>query len=104
MMQRRPCGRGLSGLVRPEGVVYPHSLGLHEGELMEDYLYQFRIGSRTQDLAWLDCGSGADGLEREWDVGPDGAHGLSAHEQDAVRFRVAQGITGRPGNASKGRT
>ncbi|MFJ3326057.1 VWA-like domain-containing protein [Streptomyces griseus] len=90
------------GLARPKGVVYPSTLHLQPGELMEDYLYQFRLGSRTQDLAWLDCGSGADGLEREWELGPDGAHGLSPHEQDAVRFRVAQGITGRPGNASKG--
>ncbi|WP_371500547.1 VWA-like domain-containing protein [Kitasatospora sp. NBC_00374] len=90
------------GLVRPEGAVRPQSLELPEGELMEDYLRQFGLGPLTQAMAWLDCGSGADGLEREWDLGPDGAHGLSAQEQDAVRFRVAQGITGRPGNASQG--
>ncbi|MDH6135485.1 putative metal-dependent peptidase [Kitasatospora sp. MAA4] len=90
------------GLVQPEGVVLPKALGLPEGELMEDYLRQFRLGPHTQSLSWLDCGSGADGLEREWDLGPDGAHGLSAQERDAVRFRVAQGITGRPGSTSKG--
>ncbi|MFF3323750.1 VWA-like domain-containing protein [Streptomyces sp. NPDC002889] len=90
------------GLVRPEGAVEPRSLGLPEGELMEDYLRQFRLGPLTESLAWLECGSGADGLEREWDLGPDGAHGLSAQERDAVRFRVAQGITGRPGNAPEG--
>lgn len=90
------------GLVRPEGAVEPATLDLPEGELMEDYLRQFGLGPRTQDLAWLDCGSGADGLEREWDLGPDGGHGLSEQERDAVRFRVAQGITGRPGSASKG--
>ena len=69
---------------------------------MEDYLRQFRLGPHTQDLAWLDCGSGADGLDREWDLGPDGAHGLSEQERDAVRFRVAQGIIGRPGSAPQG--
>ncbi|MCX4631865.1 VWA-like domain-containing protein [Streptomyces sp. NBC_01443] len=90
------------GLVRPEDVVDPLSLGLPEGQLMEDYLRQFTLGPRTQHMAWLDCGSGADGLEREWDLGEDGAHGLSEQERDAVRFRVAQGIRGRPGNASKG--
>ncbi|MFE9098108.1 VWA-like domain-containing protein [Streptomyces sp. NPDC007264] len=90
------------GLVRPEGAVEPGTLGLPEGELMEDYLRLFRLGPRTQSLAWLDCGSGADGLERDWDLGPDGAHGLSAQERDAVRFRVAQGITARPGNTPKG--
>ncbi|KOU61510.1 hypothetical protein ADK57_27530 [Streptomyces sp. MMG1533] len=90
------------GLVRPEDVVDPAFLRLPEGQLMEEYLSWFRLGPRTQGMSWLDCGSGADGLEREWDLGPDGAHGLSEQERDAVRFRVAQGITGRPGSASKG--
>ncbi|MBK3646739.1 MULTISPECIES: vWA domain-containing protein [unclassified Streptomyces] len=87
------------GLPRPEGVVHPEILQLPTGQLMEDYLRQFRLGPHIQGLAWLDCGSGADGREREWDLGPDGAHGLSEQERDAVRFRVAQGIKGRPGNA-----
>ncbi|MFI6693861.1 VWA-like domain-containing protein [Streptomyces sp. NPDC050433] len=89
------------GLVRPEDAVGPWSLGLSAGELMEDYLRQFRLGTNTRNVTWLDCGSGADGLEREWDLGADGAHGLSAQERDAVRFRVAQGIRARPGNVSK---
>ncbi len=90
------------GLVRPKGVVQPSTLGLQPGGLMEDYLRRFGLGSITQYLAWLDCGSGADGLDRDWESGPEGAHGLSAREQDAVRFRVAQGINGRPGDVPKG--
>jgi predicted metal-dependent peptidase len=90
------------GLVRPEGVVLPALLRLPEGQLMEDYLHQFRLGPHTNGFAWLDCGSGADGLERDWDLGADGAHGLSAQERDAVRFRVAEGITARPGSTPKG--
>ncbi|MBK3570220.1 VWA-like domain-containing protein [Streptomyces sp. MBT62] len=90
------------GLVIPEGAVQPGSLGLPTGNLMEDYLRWFRLGPRTQALAWLDCGSGADGLDRGWELGPDGAHGLSEQQRDAVRFRVAQGITGRPGSAPSG--
>ncbi|GHF83868.1 hypothetical protein FNH07_10695 [Amycolatopsis bartoniae] len=90
------------GLARPEGAVDPALLGLREGQLMEDYLRQFRLGPYTTGFAWLDCGSGADGLERDWDLGADGAHGLSAHERDAVRFRVAQGINGSPGSVPKG--
>lgn len=89
------------GLVQPDGAVLPDAIGLRSGELMEDYLRQFRLGPRTADLAWLDCGSGADGLARQWELGPDGAHGLSARECDAIRFRVAQGIKGRPGSASR---
>ena len=90
------------GLIRPDGAVQPSTLGLRAGELMEDYLGQFRLGPRTQSMVWLDCGSGADGLDREWDLGPDGAHALSPQERDAVRFRVAEGITGHPGNAPAG--
>ncbi|MFF0645049.1 VWA-like domain-containing protein [Streptomyces tendae] len=90
------------GLVRPQGAVDPGFLHLPEGQLMEDYLRQFRLGRLTESLAWLDCGSGADGLEREWDLGPDGADGLSEQERDAVRFRVARGIRAAPGSAPKG--
>lgn len=90
------------GLLRPEGVVQPKDAGLPEGQLMEDYLRRFGLGAHTRHMAWLDCGSGADGLEREWDLGADGADGLTEQERDAVRFRVAQGITGRPGSAPSG--
>lgn len=90
------------GLVRPADAVEPGCLRLPEGQLMEEYLRRFRLGPLTQHLAWLDCGSGADGLDRAWDLGPDGAHGLTEQERDAVRFRVAEGITGRPGTAPKG--
>lgn len=90
------------GLTRPEGAVDPASLRLREGQLMEDYLHQFRLGPYTAGYAWLDCGSGADGAARDWDLGADGAHGLSDQERDAVRFRVAQGINGSPGSVPKG--
>ena len=90
------------GLAQPAGAVQPSLLRLDAGQLMEDYLRQFRLGPYTDVFGWLDCGSGADGLERDWDLGPDGAHGLSEQERDAVRFRVAQGLNARPGNAPRG--
>ena len=90
------------GLPWPEDAIQPHHLGLSPGELMEDYLRQFRLGPLTLRMAWLDCGSGVDGHARGWDLGPDGARGLSDQERDAVRFRVAQGITARPGSAPRG--
>nr|CTQ90509.1 FIG01125283: hypothetical protein [Kibdelosporangium sp. MJ126-NF4] len=90
------------GLVRPKGAIRPAMLRLSDGQLMEDYLRQFRLGPYTNAFAWLDCGSGADGLERDWDLGADGADGLTAQERDAVRFRVAQGINARPGNVPQG--
>ncbi|WP_225095965.1 VWA-like domain-containing protein [Streptomyces sp. CoH27] len=87
------------GLVCPEDAVTPQKLGVPAGWLMEDYLRHVRLGPPLDRLGWLDCGSGADGLERAWELGPDGAHGLSEQERDAVRFRVAQGIKGAPGSA-----
>lgn len=90
------------GLVRPAGAVGASMLRLQDGLLMEEYLPYLQLRSFPQSMAWLDCGSGADGHERPWDLGPDGAHGLSEQERDAVRFRVAQGITGNPGRASRG--
>jgi predicted metal-dependent peptidase len=87
------------GLPQPAGAVVPELLGLSPGRLMEDYLREFWLGPHTEGLVWLDCGSGADGLDRSWDLGPDGAHRLTAQEQDAIRFRVAEGLKGRPGSA-----
>ncbi|MEU9975357.1 VWA-like domain-containing protein [Streptomyces sp. NPDC051014] len=90
------------GLVEPRGAVRPRHLRLDEGLLMEDYLRRFRLGPLTQDLGWLDCGSGADGRDRAWDLGPGGAHGLGEQERDGIRFRVAEAITGRPGSTPEG--
>ncbi|MFJ9697315.1 VWA-like domain-containing protein [Kitasatospora sp. NPDC101183] len=90
------------GLKAPKGIVLPSLLELPTGKLMEDYLRDFRFDVNDPLLIWLDCGSGADGLPRPWELGPDGARGLSPQERDAVRFRVAEGIRGRPGEAPLG--
>ncbi|MEU4692518.1 VWA-like domain-containing protein [Actinoplanes sp. NPDC023714] len=90
------------GLPHPAGAVMPDRLGMESGLLMEDYARRFSFGALTPELAWLDCGSGADGSPRPWDLGPGGAHGLTGEERDRVRFRVAEGIRGRPGSAPDG--
>jgi predicted metal-dependent peptidase len=90
------------GLPKPEDAVAPEHLRLLPGRLMEEYLQQFSLGPYTLKMSWLDCGSGADGLDRQWDLGPDGAHGLSPQERDAIRFRVARGVIGHPGNVPQG--
>ncbi|KFG77376.1 hypothetical protein FM21_15435 [Streptomyces mutabilis] len=90
------------GLPLPHGVVLPSLLRLPAGLLMEEYLRTASMSSLAPDLAWLDCGSGADGQARPWELGPGGAHGLTRQQRDAVRFRVARGIKGRPGNAPEG--
>ncbi|MFI0235981.1 VWA-like domain-containing protein [Streptomyces sp. NPDC016845] len=90
------------GLPRPEGAVMPSLLDLPTGLLMEEYLHMSSMSALTTELAWLDCGSAADGRERPWELGPGGAHGLSRQQRDRVRFRVAEGIKGRPGDAPQG--
>ncbi|MFD6897499.1 VWA-like domain-containing protein [Rhodococcus sp. NPDC060086] len=90
------------GLPVPDDAVLPSTLQLPAGQLMEDYLQQFGLGPCTDRLAWLECGSGADGLSREWELGPDGANALSDEQRDAVRFRVAHSIIGQPGSAPRG--
>lgn len=90
------------GLPLPAGAVLPSMLRLTYGMLMEEYLRTASMSGLTSDLAWLDCGSGADGQDRPWELGPDGAHGLSRQQRDAVCFRVAEAIKGRPGDAPEG--
>lgn len=90
------------GLPLPTGAVLPSLLRLPDGLLMEEYLRTVSMSGLAAELAWLDCGSGADGHERPWELGPDGAHGLTRQQRDAVRFRVAEGIKGRPGSAPEG--
>ncbi|MGW3230055.1 vWA domain-containing protein [Kitasatospora sp. NPDC001095] len=90
------------GLTSPAGAIRAEMLQLPEGLLMEEYVRRYRSHPGHLEAAWLECGSGADGLDRPWDLGPDGGHGLTAQERDAVRFRVAEGIRGRPGTAPAG--
>ncbi|MFC5184236.1 vWA domain-containing protein [Actinomadura harenae] len=90
------------GLPLPAGAALPSMLRLSDGMLMEEYLRTTSLSGLTAELAWLDCGSGADGQARSWDAGPNGAHGLSRQQRDAVRFRVAEGIKGKPGDAPEG--
>jgi predicted metal-dependent peptidase len=90
------------GLPRPTGAVLPSLLRLPEGRLMEEYLRAGSLAGPSTELAWLDCGGGADGADRPWELGPEGADGLSRQQRDAVRFRVAEGIRGRPGDTPEG--
>ncbi|MEV4275205.1 vWA domain-containing protein [Actinoplanes xinjiangensis] len=83
------------GLPRPAGVIGPELLGLATGKLMEEYLPMIAMGVYSRQLVWLDCGGGADGSDRPWELGPDGAHGLDEQTRALVRYRVAQGLIGR---------
>ncbi|MFK4083775.1 VWA-like domain-containing protein [Kribbella sp. NPDC020789] len=90
------------GLPQPAGCALPSLLDLPDGLLMEEYLRSTSLSRLPVELSWLECGSGAGGHFRPWELGPDGAHGLSRQEQDAVRFRIAEGIRAHPGDTPAG--
>ncbi|MFI2486979.1 VWA-like domain-containing protein [Promicromonospora kroppenstedtii] len=89
-------------LALPDGAVTPDRLHLKAGLLLEEYINDISLGPLTDPYAWHDCGSGADGQDRAWDLGERGARGLTESEREAVRFRVARGIVGAPGDATEG--
>ncbi|WP_125777397.1 DUF2201 family putative metallopeptidase [Antribacter gilvus] len=89
-------------LPMPSGAVTAQALHLTSGLLLEEYVGDISLGPLTGPYAWHDCGSGADGMARPWELGPDGAHGLTESERETVRFRVAQGLIGAPGSAPSG--
>ncbi|MFD6443618.1 VWA-like domain-containing protein [Promicromonospora sp. NPDC060204] len=86
----------------PSGAVTPARLHLEPGLLLEEYVNDISPGPLTDPYAWHDCGSGADGQDRAWDLGEGSSQGLSESERQAVRFRVARGIVGAPGDAPAG--
>ena len=69
---------------------------------MEDYLRQFRLGPHTAGLAWLDCGSGADGLDAG--VGPGTGRRARAQRAGTGRGPVPGGAGHHrpPGDAPRG--
>jgi predicted metal-dependent peptidase len=87
-----------AGLDLPGRPVLPRDLGAADGLLAEQYFEAMR-GARTTDrsaprgegeaaAAWLDCGSGADGVPRPG----EGPPGLPAWQADLLRRQVAQDV------------
>ncbi|NDU72252.1 VWA domain-containing protein [Actinomadura sp. DSM 109109] len=78
------------GLALPEGRVVPGDFGLGNGGLFEEYLPRL-----PPSAACSDCGSGAHGPPRDWEVaGPGGPGGVSAVEAEALRRHTAEAMRG----------
>lgn len=77
------------GLPLPADRVEPGTFGMPEGRLFENYLTLLppAVGGET------DCGSGAHGVEREWER--DGAGGVTEAEAAAIRQDTARQIRAR---------
>ncbi|MEU1689488.1 vWA domain-containing protein [Micromonospora sp. NPDC005707] len=86
-------------LAGPAGVISPPALGLPSNRLAEEYLpmldelVELLRGTGRDLSAGLDCGSGADGIDRRWDS--TGAGGLGELERELLERSVAVGIQER---------
>jgi predicted metal-dependent peptidase len=112
-----------AGLDLPGRPVLPHDLGAQDGLLAEQYFDSIRSrpasgakgggGGETTDRSgqktaegeaaggWLDCGSGADGVQRPG----DGPGGLPGWQAELLRRQVAQDVLShakRPGSVPAG--
>lgn len=73
------------GLPLPAGIQLPHLYGLPDGLVFESYLP--RLPPAPPEV---DCGSGAHGSSRPWELGPAG--GVGAVEAEAIRRDAARQI------------
>jgi predicted metal-dependent peptidase len=80
-----------SGLRLPEGQVEPHRLGWATGRMAEEYFHIARKHPLDEDER-PDCGSGADGQARDWEMSGDQSGGVPPGEQHLLRAQVASDV------------
>ncbi|MGH9277891.1 MAG: DUF2201 family putative metallopeptidase, partial [Acidimicrobiales bacterium] len=80
-----------SGLRLPEGSIEPHRMGWATGRMAEEYFHHSRHDEHDEEEE-PDCGSGADGLARDWDMSGDQSSGLPPGEQRLIRAQVASDV------------
>jgi predicted metal-dependent peptidase len=84
------------GLDLPGDPVFPSTLGCEPGRLAEEYYQSARVTSDAHDDTGDGdphaCGSGADGVHRDYEVGGDdrGRRGIDGHNQELLRAQAAQ--------------
>ncbi|MGH9190645.1 MAG: vWA domain-containing protein [Acidimicrobiales bacterium] len=77
-----------TGLRLPDDRVVPQELGWKPGRLAEEYFH----ASHPSTDDHPDCGSGSDGLVREWELAPNAPSGLPPGEQHLLRCQVANEV------------
>ena len=76
-----------SGLRLPDDRIVPQELGWEPGRMAEEYFHAHHDPADEPD-----CGSGSDGLVREWERVPDAPSGLPPGEGHLVRCQVAAAV------------
>jgi predicted metal-dependent peptidase len=79
-----------AGLRLPEDQVRPHDLGWAPGRMAEEYFHTRH--DDVDDDHEPDCGSGADGLARDWEMSADQSSGVPPGEQHLLRSQVASDV------------
>jgi len=93
------------GLPLPDNPPLPGTFGLNTGENAETYYRQLHVeGSDPSPQSHTDCGSGAHGERRAWELpaddgGAGGVPGVDPVKAELVRRDVAQRILDRSGDA-----
>jgi len=90
-----------AGLTLSDREVLPRDLGCDAGHLAEEYFQ----AARATHPEGNDCGSGADGRNRQWDQGDGGdaeaEGGLSPYSSDLLRAQVASDVRQHEKEAGK---
>ena len=81
-----------AGLRLPEGHIVPHQKGWRTGRMAEEYYHLSRHDRDDEDEDHPDCGSGADGQERDWELTRDQTGAIPPGEQRLIRAQVASHV------------
>ncbi|MDQ4097179.1 MAG: VWA-like domain-containing protein, partial [Actinomycetota bacterium] len=79
-----------AGLRLPEDQVRPHDLGWEPGRMAEEYFHTRHHD--VDDDHEPDCGSGSDGMARDWEMSGDQSSGVPPGEQHLLRCQVASDV------------
>jgi predicted metal-dependent peptidase len=77
-----------TGLRLPDDRIVPQELGWAPGRLAEEYYH----GHHPETESEPDCGSGADGLTRDWELRGDEGSGMPPGERHLLRCQVANSV------------
>ncbi len=82
-----------AGLRLPPGHVVPHQKGWATGRMAEEYFHEsHRHRHDEDDEEHPDCGSGADGQARDWELTRDQTGAVPPGEQRLIRAQVASHV------------
>ncbi|HEX6597030.1 MAG TPA: VWA-like domain-containing protein [Acidimicrobiales bacterium] len=81
-----------AGLRLPEGHITPHQKGWRTGRMAEEYFHLSRHDHQDEEEDHPDCGSGADGQERDWELTRDQTGAIPPGEQRLIRAQVASHV------------